>query len=446
MSLDNDGIPQPFIDATNDVLAKLEFRIEQYFSSFKHREYADIYDYIVEVEEPLVTILNGVARVSDKGGGYYDIKYKRKAKPETNIIVQGLPFDEINVKFDYPNVLFGEASLVPKIIYTVKAPVAYPGNFGLVWEPLVHARIDPKFHPFTELPNRNQELLQYYNEGVVDLFCDILNRGAYNQVERLQHAIDELANGVLYKHFNFQKNFNIPPNVIAVPIYGMYKPEEDAHYISVESWAFGQPTSWISPVPVILGMLYPLTALMGMFDQEGEFIDGAEPIEIRDVKRDMRILSKSAKEIDRDWDPFNVKQTVKRDEFGFIISEDDETGGLGTRDLTSARKSLWDLEREREQKLKEEAMLAEPANLDIKNYANAQEFFDVNQMKRFTVKGTYSHLPFQDKSKIEIVKACKPPFVLRFARDKIRMRMQVTSRKAIDVLFQVYNMGYLVEM
>ena len=180
-----------------------------------------------------------------------------------------------------------------------------------------------------------------------------------------------------------------------------------------------------------------------MFDRDGEFIDGAEPAPIEDVKADLRHISDKEKAYDRGWDPFKTQEKVKRDEFGFIIRKDDE-GGLGTRDLSSARKSLWEIQKDLEKKRKKDMAQAGPANQNIINYPSAKEFFAKNQMKRFIVKGSYSHLPFSEKSKIEIMKACKPPFVLKFARDKIRLKKRVTSRKAIELIFEVYNMGYLV--
>jgi hypothetical protein len=81
----------------------------------------------------------------------------------------------------------------------------------------------------------------------------------------------------------------------------------------------------------------------------------------------------------------------------------------------------------------------------VKKYPTPEAFFEENQGKRFIVKGETAGLGFLDKSNVEALKNCSPPFILRYARDQIKVRRSLTSSKAIELIFSVYNLGFLYE-
>jgi hypothetical protein len=81
----------------------------------------------------------------------------------------------------------------------------------------------------------------------------------------------------------------------------------------------------------------------------------------------------------------------------------------------------------------------------VKKYPSADKWFEENQSKSFIVKGNTTGLPFIDKSNVDLVKTMSSPFMLRYARDQVRVRRTITSIKAVEILFSVYNLGFLIE-
>ena len=109
-----------------------------------------------------------------------------------------------------------------------------------------------------------------------------------------------------------------------------------------------------------------------------------------------------------------------------------------------ARKSLWQIEKELEKARKEEEAEAEKRS-HVKKFADPKEWYEKYQTSRFVVEGDFSNLSLREKANIKTLQGCNPPFVLKFARDQVRVKKGIPSSKAIQLLFQVYNLGFLKE-
>ena len=157
------------------------------------------------------------------------------------------------------------------------------------------------------------------------------------------------------------------------------------------------------------------------------------------------ILLKSfsvVKEKNKDeWDPFKMaKKTVKRDEFGYIISgKNKET-------------TVFDTELNRQQvisaaeKLKKDTTPKEEKLVNFKKYKNAEEWYEENKAKRFRVINNFDGLSFVETGKVKAIQALKPPFVLQFGISQLKVMRQITLKQAIELAYDVYNKGLLKEV
>ena len=113
-----------------------------------------------------------------------------------------------------------------------------------------------------------KDLLGYYKEGVVDQFCNTLNRGNQKAVKTLQNYVSEIANGKNKRFFKYQPDPMQPNNTILVPIIGEFDEKANITTFSVRSWALGK--DWIPAEDVIFNILEPLAIIVSLFDEKGD--------------------------------------------------------------------------------------------------------------------------------------------------------------------------------
>jgi hypothetical protein len=367
------------------------------------------------------------------------------------IKLTGLSISEVYVNVMIPGILLGPKNIMPQLVFTIKAPVMYPGNIGLVWEPLSGNPNKYGFHPFGGPQTMRDDLTNYFKEGVVDQFCDILNRFEYAECQKLRAFANEMSRGKMQEHFKRFIDKKTPPALILVPIVVEHDPEQKETMITCRSWA-GQ-NQWISAGEVIMEVFEPLASIISMFNESGELVadnpikktlEVIEHIETADRRTiDKREKMKDAKVSDEELFG-GPKKTVERDEFGFIK---DEKLGFASSDTTAARNAILERQKALQQSVAAQSSSAGQKDLShVKKFKTAEEWFNIYQGKRFTVKGEVSGLPFIDKANVELVKQCSPPFILKYARDQIRLKRNCTGIKAAEILFAVYNLGFLYEV
>jgi hypothetical protein len=440
--MSTDQISMEHIDNVNEAVNLLKKRIIGYFERLQDKENHAYYNYFESSSVSAPEKIKGIAQFPDGKGNYIDIPYNLETPLEVTIKFGHLLFDSLKIRVEFPTVIFGNRNILPQLVFSVKSQVAYTGSYGLVWEALTGDGGKFAFHPITNKLTKKKDLLTYYEDGTVDMFCDVLNRGQYKQISILRKFIHEIIDGKYKKQFVYDSKIIADPNFIQVPIIGEYSERTNEHTFILRCWAWGK--NWIPPALLVMNIFYPIASILSMFETDGEFIDGAEPKELEDYKKDKRNLSRKDKAKERkkadNFDPFKAPVSrVQRDEFGYMI---DTKKGMGVMDTKAARKSLWEIQKELEEK-KKQGGSGEISKAHVQNYTNSTEFFEKNQTKRFNVKGDETKLPFRDKSNITLLKSCRPPFILKFARDQIRVKRGVTSKRAVELIYKVYKLGFL---
>ena len=433
------AIPIHLMDELQETMKVYQGRISAFFDKLKDRT-SKAWDFIDSIRIHDQERVRFTARYPNTADEFVDIPYMGNMALRCTINLKNLPFNSIEIKLIFPDVIFGEKNVLPQLMFSVDSPVAYPGNIGLVWDGLMGKSIQPKFHPFTDPSKMVEDLITFYNDGTVDMFCDILNRGEYPQAAELRNFIQKLNDGEYKYIFSYQKNYLLEPNIIQVPIIGIHIPSEQKTRSTFLGWTYGK--DWINPADIIMSVFYPICSIITMFDSNADYIQGSVPFKAQREKKDKRFLSQKEKVQERkakdDFDPFKQKgESILRDEFGYAIEGKD---GLGVRDVRAARKSLWQIERELAEK--KEAAAAQYHSTDhVVRYPSAKIFFEENQGKKYKIEGDPVHLSFVDKGNVELAKLVQG--ALRYARDQIRIKRAVTSDKAIEILFSVYNLGFM---
>lgn len=426
-------------------------RIETYMSSFNQKEnrlYAEYFKASNVASRESLEVQIGVATKS----GFEYVPLNFECITSANIQFGGLPFKSVNIKLHFPDVLFGETGFVPIIEFQVKTPKAYFGNVGLVWEDLSKQKGELKFHPFDFDGDMEGSLLKYYNENLVDQFSDMLSRSNEKNCETVRKYMNECLYGKKKELFRYEINKSGRFNAITVPLYLMY--DEDIQSSSIHFFSYAYEDSWINAAEVVLLVLRPISILTKYFKEDGEFmtLDEIEALEeteksgvpisekkkaIKDEKIQERVKDKKKE----DWDPFKMaKKTVKRDEFGYVISgKNKETGVLDTelnrQQVISAAERLTKDSRPKEEKI-----------VNFKKYRTAEEWYEENKGKRYRVINNFEGLSFVETGKVKAVQALKPPFVLQFGISQLKVMRQLTLKQAIELVYDVYNKGLLKEV
>jgi hypothetical protein len=442
------SIDPKLMQQAQKIFQGLETRIQTYFSelgSKKNGLYLKNFEgYQIHPPEPgQVTIQLPVKNE------FVDVPIEYKLSTSATVKLTNLHCKEIYIMINIPPILFGPRNLMPQIVFICPSPIAYPGNIGLVWEPLTNSAGKYAFHPYTSPDTMREDLIQYFGEGVVDQFCDILNRWELDECKKIREFTTDLTRGKYGESFKRPTGKNQPPASILFPITYEHEADVRKSTIQVKTWAGS--AEWIPPAEIVIKVMDPFSAIATMFNEAGD-LDKDVPIglslEVQEqlTQKDRRNISMRDKEkelrIGSDAELFgaNYKQK-KRDEFGYVMGEE-----IGKRDTAASRQSVLDQKARIETSLKTAASAPTQTTRQVKKYNSATDWFEECQGKKYTAKGDTSTLSFLEKTNVNIVLGLNQPFILRYARDQVRLKLNSTSAKAIELLFTVYNKGFLYEV
>lgn len=442
--------PPHIVDIVDRVMRGFKKRIENYLSAFNDKVNRDYFPYFLQFNPGSEELIKLVIQYPLEKNKYVDVPYEMKVQTSAVVQFGNLLFDNLIVHFEFPPILLGPKGAVPQIVFRAKAPIAYPGNIGLVWEAISGDMGKYAFHPFGSKATAQKDLMEYYKDGIVDQLCNTINSEdpkKFPMLTPFRKFMDDMILGNLKKYFRYEPDPLSPTNFIQFPIMCEYNEGANMMSIFVRTWAVGD--DWIPPAEIVLGVIQPLCALIALFNEQGELRDKQEVEKDKEMralsgKGDRRVFL-SSKERTKDrvqFDPFKAQQKkVERDEFGFIISRGPGKESFSVQETAAARNKLTDLTQI--PRSKEKAAPRDTSH--VKKYPSADKWFEENASKSFIVKGDTNGLSFIDKSNVDLVKSMSPPFMLRFARDQIKVRRGVTSIKAVEILFSVYNLGFLYE-
>ncbi len=431
------------------VAADLINQIETYMTSFNQKENRLYAEYFKESNIASRDPLEIQFGIETKSGFEY-VPLNFECVTSANITFAGLPFKSINIKVHFPDVVFGDTGFVPIIEFQVKTPKPYVGNIGLVWEELTKQKGELKFHPFDFEGDMEESLLKYYKENLVDQFSDMLTRSNEKNCETVRKYMNECLYGKKKSLFRYEINKSGRFNALTVPLYLMYDQDIQASSIHFFSYAYGD--SWINASEVVMYVLRPISILTKYFKEDGEFmsLDEIEALEeseksgvpISERKKlitEEKIKEKVAKK--EEWDPFKMpKKTVKRDEFGYVISGKNKEATV--LDTESNRQKVL----EAAQRIKKDTGPKEEKLVNFKKYRTAEEWYEECKGKRFRVIENFEGLSFIESGKVKAVQALKPPFVLQFGISHLKVIRNLTLKQAIELVFDVYNKGLLKEV
>ncbi|MBD3351340.1 MAG: hypothetical protein GF364_07615 [Candidatus Lokiarchaeota archaeon] len=356
----------------------------------------------------------------------------------------------MHVKIEFPQILIGENFTLPQIVISTTSYKPWFGNIGLAWEGLTGNSKKLGFYPYENTIKRTSDIKKYFEEDIVDPLCDLLNNYQSDATKQLKKYVSKLVKGKNKKFWQYPSAFNQNLiNTIKVPIRCEYNSSKNQSIISFRF--FGVGDEWIPVADIIFNVLDPVSSSTSYFNNEGELLTDAEISEMLEEMQYKRSTAKKAKKkeknikvVRKDWDPFEAERKLKRDEYGFLMDASREDSEFGSKEVDSAREkvSLLGLKKAREHK-KEEVKAVPPDEQDVSRWSSPREWYNELQGKKFTIEGNKAALSFTERGEINLIQGCNPPFILRFARDEIRVKKGQISSQVIKLLYKYYKKGYL---
>ncbi|MHA1821605.1 MAG: hypothetical protein ACTSU2_03400 [Promethearchaeota archaeon] len=423
--------------------------------SFKEKINKAYFDYIYDVKllpDEKVKVIVEVPGKDLKSFEQIEIEFNCPVKAEVKFY--GLVVEKVLIEILFPPYLIGKSFILPIVNVSTKSYKSWAGNIGLVWEGLVKgSKIG--FYPYENKLQMMSDLKKYSKENIVDPICDFINNYNVDASVRLKKSIAKFIADKKNLAWRYKSGYDSTiENVLQVPINMEFEESENSSYINFKFYAVGD--EWVPLSKIVLDFLAPLSEITAYFNDEGELMSEEEIAEVykalmeaktkREAEEKLKAKGKAVKssaDIESDkWDPFKQEKNLKRDEFGFLI--DKRKAEFGTKDVDVARKRILEEghKQYREILIKENSKKP-PEPQDTSRWPNAAVWYNEMQGKRFTITGGVQNLSFTEKGELNILKACNPPFVLRFARDQIRLNNGMITSEIQKLMFKFYKLGFL---
>lgn len=433
------------------MLSKVKKNIIDYFDSFKSKENKDYFEYLQKVQvQPSKKMVQIVRVPVSKRGDYQNYSINFLCPMHATLHFQGLVVRQIRVDVRFPQILLGENFMLPQIDVSVQTYKPWYGNFGLAWPGSTGDKKKFSFHPYQSRLKRMAEIREYYADDIVDPLCDLLNNYDAPGPNLLRKSIAKFIKGKTEQFWRYQSVFDKSrENVIPLPIECIHSETANKSVAFFRFYCVGD--NWPVLSDILFNFLEPISTATSYFDDAGELMSQEEidrlMAELEKV-HDREKAEKKVKEFKREktgpWNPFEQDTKLKRDEFGFLMDARRDDSEFGTKDFTAARKEVIKTGMEQQRKLQQaESSQDKPDPQDVSRWGTARNWYNDMQMKKFNVVGGTAGLSFTEKGELNQIQSCDPPFMLRFARDEIRLKGNMVGIKVIKMLFKYYKRGYL---
>lgn len=363
---------------------------------------------------------------------------------------EGILINDVNISFIIPTFLIGEKFILPTCIVSTKTYKYWVGNIGLAWEGLTGIKNKFGFYPFESKLKMQGDLIKYSSENIVDPLCDFLNNYKTDINERLFKAINNYANIKNSKVWYYESPYNpSQKNIIQVPIRCEFNATLNCSIASFEFFCAGE--DWPLLSDIILNVLLPISQSTAYFNEDGNMLSPEQLEQLFEELAHQESLTKKVRQKEGDqvkvqdnWNPFKPVKQLKRDEFGFIMDKTREDSEFGTKELLWGIEQVKKAELEKEKELKKQELKEEEVEpQDVSRWPDANAWYNEFQSKKFVIKGDRSKLTFTERGEINMILGCNPPFILRFARDEIRLKYNMIGSDVVKLLFKYYKLGYL---
>ncbi|MHA1340661.1 MAG: hypothetical protein ACTSRZ_11025 [Promethearchaeota archaeon] len=433
------------------ILNKFKKNMKTFIENIQDKRNKDYKDYLKSIKVLPEQNYNLIVRLPDKTQkNFNDIPIEYSFPPGVEIRFEGLIIEMAKIDFIIPTTLIGEKFTLPTCSISTKTYKPWIGNIGLAWEGLTGVKGKLGFYPYESKLKMKEDIKKYFSENIVDPLCDFINNFQTDINQKLFKSIQKYANIKKNKAWFYLSPYDaISKNIIKVPIRCEYSATSNSSNAIFQFFCVGQ--EWPLLSDIILNILLPISQATAYFNDEGEMLSPEELEELFEeisrqetLTRKIKKKEKSEVKVQDNWDPFKPVPKVKRDEFGFIMDAKRDDSEFGSKELTWGVKQIKEAELKKQKELKKAEIKAEPVEpQDVSRWPNPNAWYNELQFKTFTVKGDRSQLSFKERGEINMILGCGPPFMLRFARDNIRVKYNMLGGDVIKLLFKYYKKGYL---
>jgi hypothetical protein len=442
---------QSSVTTAKKMLVKIKKNIIAYIETFKdkvNKDYLDFLSSVVVLPDSSVSL---IVSAQNDSGGFEPVEITFSCPTKIELKFMGLLFNKAIVEIIFPQTIIGEMFVLPTVKVSIPTYKPWFGNVGLAWEGLTGVKNKIGFYPYENSQKMEADIKGYFNDNIVDPLCDFLNNFKTPCSLNLKKNLAKfLTKKDTLKFLKYESVFRKKKfNVIGVPIRSEYDSTQNQSFVSFSFYSIGNGNEWLPVSKILLEFLTYFSEATSYFNSSGELLSEDE-LEAMLMERNESSgkpkpsKRKTADRIERDdnWDPFKKVEALKRDEFGFQM--DKRSAEFGTKDVEVARKSVIQSGSEQMRKILEKERNQEgPEPQDVSRWSSASQWYNDLQGKQFIVTGGGSDLPFKDRGELMLLKGCNPPFILRFARDQIRIKNSMLGSEIQKLMFKFYKMGYL---
>ncbi|GAB4327063.1 MAG: hypothetical protein Kow0069_33840 [Promethearchaeota archaeon] len=430
------------------LVANYKQRLLQYFNGFQSSDNKKLLRYVSDFVVHPERQVQLIVQFPVDEGNYEPVPVTFTCPTRVDLKLMGLSFRELSVEALFPGILFGPASAIPRLVFRAPTPRSWPGHVGLYFDP--HDPKDVGLYPYERAVLKRKEIKAHHDEGVLDGLCDFLNNYDAAPSNAFRRSLSKIFTKTRFPAFYYRSYTNRDViNVIHVPIYLEYDQAKDESWMVMETYA--SKDYWMQPQTVALEYFEHLAEATNYFDDEGNlFEDGPHPptwTTGQGGAAERQVVKRPTTKVEVEANPFREAKRVERDAMGFVIRS--ATGEFAL-DATEAEKRRVEeqrrLQREREQAAKAAAETIKPP-VDLHLYRDANDWYERNSTRQFTLRGTPEALSFKDRADFRLLESFNPPFMLQFLRDHVKIKKQLlTSTRASQFLFDCYKKGFLVPL
>lgn len=434
------------------IVAQLKKNILKYIEILQDKANKAYFEYLKTINVTPDKTYKIIVRIQNEKGVFEDIPVEFACTPGVEVSFEGIVVKKVQIDFEMPQFLIGEGFILPQVVITTQTYNPWMGNFGLAWEGLTGDKKKFGFYPYESSIKRKSDIKKYFSENIVDALCDLLDTNQSPLIAKLRKDLSKLISGKAKQYWQYVSAYDSSKiNTIEVPIRCDYNATNKTSYLSFRHYTIGNGEDWPLLSEIVLDIFDPISTATSYFNDKGEMlseedvVEKLQEIEYGKKKVEAKKDSKKAPDVGP-WNPFSSPDSVKRDEFGFIMDAKRDDSEFGSKEIKSAREKVANAGIEQiKQLMKDEAKesMIDTQPQDISKWKTPTDWYNEFQNRRFKIVGNKNTLSFVEKGELNLLLGCDPPFTLKFARDQIRVQNQMVTTEVVKLMIKYYEKGFL---